>query len=252
MSFAAGIIAAGEGLRLSRSHPGTVKPLVPVAGRPLSHWIAGTLRTAGARELAVLTNSRGSAVAPSLSAAFPGLAFDFVTADTASSYESFRLVSRRLAAREDAFLISTVDALVPAADVARFWAECRAARADAGLALTAHVDDEKPLWADVDEAGLVSAVGDDARTRRRVTCGLYFMTRSAAERLPEPAAHPRLRDFWRSLVASGARVSGPTLSKTLDVDRPEDVAAAETYLTIGGPALGTPLMKEIHASRSDA
>ena len=231
MSFAAGMIAAGEGSRLSRSHPDAVKPLVPVAGRPLSHWVVGTLRAAGARGLTVLTNSRGSAVPPSLSAAFPGFAFDFVTADTASSYESFRLVSRLLAKTEEAFLISTVDALVPAGDVARFWAECRAARADAGLALTAHVDDEKPLWADVDEAGLVSAIGDDARTRRRVTCGLYYMTRAAAQRLPEASTHARLRDFWRTLVASGARVSGPTLSKTLDVDRPEDVVAAEAYLT---------------------
>jgi NDP-sugar pyrophosphorylase family protein len=231
MTFAAGVIAAGEGSRLSRSHPSVIKPLVPVAGRPLSHWIVGTLRAAGARGLTVLTNSRGGAVRPSLTAAFPGLALDFLTADTASSYESFRLVARRLAETEDAFLISTVDALVPAADVARFWSECRAARADAGLALTAHVDDEKPLWADVDAAGLVTAVGDDARARKLVTCGLYFMTRNAAARLPEPGSHARLRDFWRTLAASGARVTGTTLSKTLDVDRPEDVAAAEAYLT---------------------
>jgi NDP-sugar pyrophosphorylase family protein len=234
MTFAAGVIAAGEGSRLARSHPGTIKPLVPVAGRPLSHWIVGALRAAGARNLTVLTNSRGGALPPSLSAAFPEAAFDFMTADTASSFESFRLVARRLAEREEAFLISTVDAVARASDVARFWSECRAARADAGLALTAHVDDEKPLWADVDEAGLVSAVGEDARTRRRVTCGLYYMTRAAAERLPEPTAHPRLRDFWRTLVASGARVSGPTLSKTLDVDRPEDVAAAAAHLTTEG------------------
>lgn len=226
------MIAAGEGSRLSRSHPATVKPLVPVAGRPLSHWVVGTLRTAGARGLTVLTNSRGAAVPPSLAAAFPGFAFDFMAADTASSYESFRLVSRRLAEREDAFLISAVDALVPAGDIARFWVECRAARADAGLALTVHVDDEKPLWADADETGLVSAVGDDARTRRRVTCGLYFMTRGSAERLPEPAAYARLRDFWRALAASGARIAGPTLSKTIDVDRPEDVAAAEAHLAV--------------------
>jgi NDP-sugar pyrophosphorylase family protein len=231
MSFAAGVIAAGEGSRLAQSHPGAVKPLIPVAGKPLSHWVVGALRAAGARELTVLTNSRGAAVPPSLSSAFPDLSFDFATADTASSFESFRLVARRLAARHEAFLVSTVDAIAPAADVARFWAECRAARADAGLALTAHVNDEKPLWADVDEAGLVSAVGEDARTRRRVTCGLYYLTRAAAARIPEASAHARLRDYWRALVSAGARVSGPTLSKTLDVDRPEDVAAAEAHLT---------------------
>ena len=230
MSFAAGVIAAGEGSRLAQSHPDSVKPMIPVAGRPLSHWIVGSLRAAGAREFTILTNSRGTAVPPSLRAAFPDVAFNFETANTASSFESFRLVAQSLAARHEAFLISTVDAIAPAADVTRFWTECRAARADAGLALTAHVDDEKPLWADVDEAGLVSAVGDDARTRRRVTCGLYYLTRAAVERLPEASAHARLRDYWRQLVAAGARVSGPTLSKTLDVDRPEDVAAAEEHL----------------------
>lgn len=231
MSFCAGIIAAGEGSRLAASHPGTVKPLVPVAGRPLSHWIVDSLRGAGALDLTVLTNSRGTAVPPSLKAAFPGLRLDFLSADTASSFESFRLVSRRLAERADAFLVSTVDAIVPAEDVSRFWAACRASGAEAGLALTAHVDDEKPLWADLDAAGRVTAVGDDARERRLVTCGLYYMTKAAAAKLPEPAAHPRLRDFWRGLVTSGARVAGATLSKTLDVDRPEDVAAAEAHLT---------------------
>jgi NDP-sugar pyrophosphorylase family protein len=229
--FAAGIIAAGEGSRLAASHPGTIKPMVPVAGRPLSHWVVGALRAAGASRLTVLTNSRGGALPPSLAAAFPGLPFDFLQADTASSFESFRLVSRRLAETEDAFLVSTADAIAPAADVARFWSECRAAGADAGLALTGHVDDEKPLWADVDAAGRVTAVGDAVRTRLRVTCGLYYMTRAAAGRLPAASAHARLRDFWSALASSGARVSGTTLSKTLDVDRPTDVAAAEAYLT---------------------
>ncbi|MDE2491219.1 MAG: NTP transferase domain-containing protein [Elusimicrobia bacterium] len=231
MSFSAGIIAAGDGSRLAASHPGTVKPLVPVAGRPLIHWVVAGLAQAGAGSLTVLTNSRGTPVPGSLEAAFPSLVFDFLRADTVSSFESFRLVCRRLSERAPEFLVSTVDALIPPADVARFWDACRGARADAGLALTAHVDDEKPLWVDVDEAGLVTAVGDDARARRRVTCGLYYMTRAAAARLPDAAAHPRLRDFWRSLAASGARVAGTSLSKTLDVDRPEDVAAAEAYLT---------------------
>lgn len=230
MSFIAGVIAAGAGSRLAVSHPGTVKPLVRVAGRPLSHWVVARLQAAGAREVTILTNGRGAAVAPSLSAAFPDLAFDFVSADTASSYESFRLVARRLAERAERFLISTVDTLVAVDDVARFEAACGRARADAALALTAHVDDENPLWADVDAAGFVTGLGDDARTRGLATCGLYGLTRAASARLPEASAHARLRDFWRALVASGARVSGPILAKTLDVDRPRDVVAAEAFL----------------------
>lgn len=225
----AAIIAAGQGSRLAAA--GAIKPLVAVAGKPLIHWVVDGLRSAGCRELTVLTNSRGGAVPPSLTAAFPAMKFDFMTADTASSFESFRLVSLRLAETEEDFLISTVDALIKPEDVARFIKECLAARTDAGLALTRHVDDEKPLWADVDEQGRVTAIGDDAADRRAVTCGLYYVTRAAARRLPDAAAHPRLRDFWAGLVAGGARVAGVTLSKSLDVDRPEDLAAAEAFLS---------------------
>ncbi len=229
----AAIIAAGKGSRLAKRHADTVKPLIPISGKPLIHWVVDGLRASGCRKLSILTNSCGTSVPPSLVAAFPRMTFDFITADTASSFESFRLMSLRLAETSRSFLISTADALIRSDDVAHFAAECQAARADAGLALTRHVDDEKPLWVDVDEVGLVAAVGAEARTRRAVTCGLYYLTRAAAQRLPEAHAHGRLRDFWTTFVASGARVSGVVLSKTLDVDRPEDIDAAELFLTAG-------------------
>jgi NDP-sugar pyrophosphorylase family protein len=225
----AAIIAAGEGSRLSRLS--AIKPLVLIAAKPLISWVVAGLRSSGCEDLVVLTNSRGGEVAPRLTAAFPGVNFDFVTADTASSFESFRLVSLRLAETEEEFIVSTVDALIRPEDVARFIAECRAANAAAGLALTRHVDDEKPLWADVGPNGRVTALGEDATAKDAVTCGLYYMTRKAAATLPQAARHARLRDFWRELVASGAVVRGVILSKSLDVDRPEDLAAAESFLT---------------------
>lgn len=224
----AGIIAAGEGSRLASSGP--VKPLVPVAGKPLMHWIVDGLMAAEVAAITVLTNSRGSAVPPSLTSAFPDVKFDFVSADTASSFESFRLVSLRLAGTENDFLVSTTDALIRPSDVEKFIRGCRAARAEAGLALTTFVDDEKPLYADLDEVGLVRGLGENAKTKRFVTCGLYYMTRAAASRLPAADAHGRLRDYLSDLAAE-ARVAGILLSKSLDVDRPEDLAAAEAFLT---------------------
>lgn len=229
MNLAAGIIAAGEGSRLAGQGP--VKPLIPVAGRPLIHWVVDGLGYAGSEKITVLTNSRGGAVPTSLKAAFPKMNFDFVTADTASSFESFRLVARRLAETDDDFVISTTDALIRTEDVRTFVASCRASRCDAGLALTAFVDDEKPLWADVDEVGLVTGLGADAKTKRFVTCGLYYMTKLAAGRLPAAAEHTRLRDYLSSLTAT-LRVAGVILSKTLDVDRPSDLSMAERFLTV--------------------
>lgn len=230
----AAIIAAGEGSRMSKSHPGTVKPMICIAAKPLIYWVVSGLRSAGCKDIVVLTNSRGDAVAPYLSSAFPDIKFDFVTADTASSFESFRLVSKRLAetAMDGGFVVSTVDALIRPDDVARFISECRSSNADAGLALTLHVDDEKPLWADADANGRITALGADAKRKDAVTCGLYYMTRKAAERLPGANGHSRLRDYWQGLVASGEVIVGVTLSKSLDVDRPEDLHAAETFLTV--------------------
>lgn len=225
----AAIIAAGEGSRLAKAGP--VKPMILVAGKPLIHWVVAGLRSSGCESITVLTNSRGKAVASYLTSAFPGQAFDFVTEDTASSFESFRLVSLRLAETEKDFAISTTDALIRPEDVKKFTDECLAARAEAGLALTSFVDDEKPLWADLDEVGLVTRLGADAKTRRFVTCGLYYMTKTAAGLLPAASAHSRLRDFLSSLTAT-QRVAGVTLSKSLDVDRPEDLAAAEEFLTV--------------------
>lgn len=227
----AAIIAAGEGSRL-KSHSAMIKPLILIAAKPLIYWVVVGLRSAGCKDIVVLTNTRGGAVGPYLSAAFPDVNFEFMTADTASSFESFRLVCKRIATATDGgFVVSTVDALIRPDDIARFIAECRTANADAGLALTTFVDDEKPLWADVDGAGRVTALGEKATAKSAVTCGLYYMTRKAATAIPNAERHSRLRDYLQELVASGEVVMGVTLSKSLDVDRPEDLAAAETFLT---------------------
>ena len=228
MSLAAGIIAAGDGTRLAAARPGTPKPLVQVAGRPLAHWVLDGLVAAGADRVLVWTNTRGTELAGSLRSAFPMISIYHEARDTASSFETFRLVSARLAFDADDFLVSTTDALIRPDEVARFLAECRASRAEAGLALTKHVDDEKPLWTSFD-GKFVSSVGGESGNA--VTCGLYYMTKAAAAKMPEAGAHSRLRDFLSSLVSGGTRVAGVLLSKSLDVDRPEDLAAAESFLT---------------------
>ena len=105
----------------------------------------------------------------------------------------------------------------------------RRAGTPAALALTAFVDDEKPLWADLGPDGRVTALGADARTRRYATCGLYYLTAAVARAMPPAQAHGRLREYLQSLVAQSA-VAGVVLSKTLDVDRPEDVRQAESFV----------------------
>jgi len=225
----AGIIAAGDGTRLKSSHPETIKPLVPIRGRPLCHWVVGSLHEAGVDDFTVLLNSRGRRAQESLMAAFPRLRWTFLERDTASSWESFRLVAGSLAEANGDFLISTVDAVIPPAEVRRFADAARRAGAPSALALTRFVYDDNPLWADLGQGGRLTALGEGARTRAHVTCGLYYLTAETARSLPPAGAHDSLREYLRSLVAGG-HCAGVVLSKTLDVDRPEDVRQAENFV----------------------
>lgn len=224
----AAIIAAGDGSRLRESHPGLVKPLVKVAGRPLCHWVAGALGLAGIKDVTVLLNSSGGSVAESLTSAFPGLRWTFLQRDTASSWESFRLVSHALSAAGSDFLISTVDALMPPCELERFAKQAGASKAAAALALTSFVDDEKPLWADLHE-GRVTALGAEATEHKYVTAGVYYLTAGLAAAMPANEAYGSLRAYLASLVHT-QRVAGIPLSKTLDVDRPEDITEAEAFV----------------------
>lgn len=223
----AGIIAAGLGERLKGA--GVPKPLVPVAGRPLVHWTVSALAASGAGSITMLLNTRGREVRASLEAAFPRLEWRFLEWDSPTSWTSFRRVSQELAGVADRFVISTVDALMRPSDVATFTRRALESKADAALAVTPFIEDEKPLWADLDASSRIVAVGDDARARRWLTCGLYGLTASCA-RASAGREHGRLRDFWTELVRSGAQVDGVVFEKTIDVDRPEDLRSAEKFV----------------------
>ncbi|MBI3300032.1 MAG: NDP-sugar synthase [Elusimicrobia bacterium] len=228
---AAGIIAAGLGERLAGLHPGLPKPLVPVGGKPLVHWVVSGLLDAGIERLVILFNSKGDAARDALKKDFPDAPIEFLRADTPTSFASFRLVAATLARKHDAFLMSTVDALIPPAEVRRFAYEALVpfpgmTEPAAAVALTHFVEDEKPLWADTDADGRVTAFGDAAIKQAAVTCGLYAMTKESARHLRESPEAPRLRDWWTGLSKSHP-IRGVTLSDTVDVDRPEDLPAAE-------------------------
>ncbi len=225
----AGLIAAGEGARLRPAHPDTPKPLVPVAGVPLVHWVVKSLSRAGISDFTMLHNSRSRAVRPSLQAAFPKMTWRFLEENTASSWESFRLVSRELMHETD-FIISTIDALISPRDLTLFIESVKKTACDAALGLTSFIDDEKPLFADLGEDGRISRLGPSAVQKRYVTSGLYYLRGLQARRLPPVSGFTRLREYWTSEVDRGARISGIVLSKTLDVDRPEDIKTAERFV----------------------
>jgi NDP-sugar pyrophosphorylase family protein len=233
--FSAGIIAAGHGTRLEAANSRTIKPLFPIRGTPLIHWTTSSLISAGARDMVVLFNSRSRAARNYLQEQKWAVQWRFLEADTASSWESFRLVAQALSGKWERFLISTVDALIPAEEISRFAAavldNLPAHKPAVALALTRFVEDDKPLWADLDDAGRITALGPAAVQREFVTCGLYGLNRPLVETLNEKGPYRSLRDFLTDAVDHEFAVYGIPLSKTVDVDRPEDVATAEQFVS---------------------
>jgi NDP-sugar pyrophosphorylase family protein len=218
-----GVIAAGEGSRLRRDGFTAHKPLVEVRGIPLIERVLENFEAAGIAPPVVIVNEDEQECVARVRARFPMRPVDFIVKTTASSLESFRLVTA--ASERGRMLVSTVDAWCRPSDFAAFVDAAMRRPADATvLAVTPFVADEKPLWVDLDAGGRVSALG---RARGAfVTAGMYVVPEWVRRAAP-PGGLGRLRDFLGWLHRSGHAMYGEVIPTVVDVDRAEDVAIAE-------------------------
>ena len=222
---AGGVIAAGEGSRLRADGFAVGKPLVTVAGKPLIAHTLERFRAAGIGRLAMIVNEESPDTRRWVETHAGDV--DLVVRTTPSSYVSFRIVAERLAGQ--AAVIATVDGIMAAESFRAFVRRAAACPADAFvLGLTGHVDDEKPLWATLDRnSGRIVSLGEPHSGL--VTAGVYVVP---AQRPAEPAnGFARLRDYLGWLVTSGHPVHGIDIGRVFDIDRAQDVAAAERALS---------------------
>jgi len=218
-----GIIAAGEGSRLRASGWTMPKPLVPVAGRAMLDHVLGNFRGAAIRRLSILFNERDEACVHWLTDNASDLDLDLVVRTTPSSFASFRIIAGRLAGARS--VISTVDAWIPGRGFADFVAAASALPGNAvGLGVSERVDDEKPLWVELDgQDGRVRSLGGSKGSH--VTAGLYALP--ATMPFPEDTEFAHLRDYLRWVVDNGHPTYGIPVGEVIDLDRAADVAAAE-------------------------
>ena len=224
-----GIIAAGDGTRLRQAGFAGPKPLVPIAGVPLVAGVINNFLAAGITRLVIIVNDDARDCVDRVRERFPGADITFIVKTTRSSLESFLEVGRRLGGGRA--LISTVDAWCRPADFVRF-VDAAMRRGDEAnvLAVTPLVDDEKPLWVNIDADGRVKDVG--GQPGALVTAGMYVVTERV--RTATPPSLARLRDFLAWLVEQAEPVYAETIETVVDVDRAADVALAEALASLGG------------------
>lgn len=218
-----GIIAAGHGERLKAGSWQGPKPLLPIAGRPLIGHAVDNLARAGVSRIDVIFNEDSVDCAEWLRLNKGAVPIEIIVRSTPSSFESFRLIAERL--QGTAAIVTTVDGIMDQ-DALIPLARAVADSAADGLVLgvTDHVDDEKPLWIERDEAtGRAVRIG--GQSGNCVSAGVYGLPAGFA--LPVTAKHARLRDFLTAVAESGRPIMTVMLAGVIDVDRPSDVAAAE-------------------------
>jgi len=224
-----GIIAAGEGSRLRQAGWTVPKPLVRVAGVPLIASVIRNFQAAGIAPIQIIVNEEEQDCVDWVRRWFPTMDIEFIVKTTASSLESF---ARVIAGPGDGRIVmSTVDAWCAAEDFARFVEAALRRPAEAVvLAVTPLVDDEKPLWVDVDAGGRVTRIGGSSGSH--VTAGMYVVP-PHLRRSAVPPELGRLREYLAWLFQSGEAMYGEVVERVVDVDRAEDVALAESLASKG-------------------
>lgn len=226
----AGIIAAGLGERFRRAGISTPKPLITVGGKTLLERAVESAAGAGASEVALIVNAEYGEVERYVRGREWPVPLSMIVRTTPSSMESFFALEPLL--RSSPFLLLTVDAIVPPKRL-RDLAAAGAAAGPAGtLAVTRFVDDEKPLRAEIDSERRITRLGDSAAASPWVTSGVYFFFPVVYAHVAEARERDlgALRQFLGYLLEKGHRLYGFPFAKSIDVDRPEDLAVAERFL----------------------
>ncbi len=227
----AGIIAAGSGRRLAQKGFSMPKPLVILGGEPMIARIIRAAATLKTNSICCIVNDLNPAVSEYLRSRSWPVPLELMVRTTPSSMESLFCLAPLLS--QEPFVLFTVDAIFPFETLERFFEKARnISEAQGVLALTTFIDDENPLWVKVNARQEIVAMGAEAEGSSYATAGFYYldprifsMVATARERKLNS-----LRQFLGLLIEKGYMLYGIPVSKTVDVDCPEDIEKAEAYL----------------------
>ena len=227
------IIAAGEGSRLQQEGVRLPKPLVRLNGEPMIKRLIDIFLRCNAESLSVIVNEQMTEVREYLESLELPVPFRLVVKSTPSSMHSFYEVSRGFTAGR--FCLTTVDTIFREEDFRRYIEAFEAdTEADGYMAVTSFIDDEKPLYVDVDPADMrITAFRDEPFDGvRYISGGIYGLTAPALDILADCMERgvSRMRNYQRALVEGGLDLKAYPLGKIVDVDHAGDIATAEAFI----------------------
>ena len=227
------IIAAGEGSRLAQEGVAKPKPLVELQGEPMIGRLINIMLRCNAESISIIVNEHMTEVRDYLEHLELPVPLNLVVKTTPSSMHSFWHLSHVIPSGK--FCLTTVDTIFREDDFKGYIDAFEVDNEHDGMwAVTPFVDDEKPLWVDVDELMGITAFRDkpwDGATY--VSGGIYAMTDKAFDVLDDCITQgvSRMRNFQRALVDNGCHLQAYSIAKIVDVDHAEDIVTAEAFLS---------------------
>lgn len=232
-----GIIAAGEGSRLAQEGVERPKPLVLLNGVPMIERLIRLFIDCDAESVSIIVNQQMTEVQDFLRQLAPALPvpLNLVVKSTPSSMHSFYELSTLMRGK-GRFILTTVDTIFREPDFRRYVEAYTAAPADVDgmMAMTDFIDDEKPLYIDVDSDMNIIVFRDAPSDNDRfISGGIYGLSEPAIDVLEDCLRQgvSRMRNYQRALVAAGLCLKGFPLGKIIDVDHAADIATAESFIT---------------------
>lgn len=233
MKFA--IIAAGDGSRIAAEGLACPKPLVTVGGECLVDRLVRIFCDHGAEDVSVICNDKVDEVAQHLQKMRQrGLPVQFMVENTPSSMHSLYRLHGLIG--DGKFCLTTVDTVFSEKEftcyVDMFANLSEGGNCDALMGVTDFIDDEKPLYVDVDEHMNIKGFRDEGANCKYVSAGIYGLTPAVWPVLEECVLHgeQRMRNFQRALLRKGLRLKAFAFSKVIDVDHVADVALANRFI----------------------
>ena len=226
------IIAAGEGSRLAQEGVSKPKPLVELQGEPMIGRLINIMLRCNAESISIIVNEHMKEVREYLESLNLDIPLNLVVKTTPSSMHSLWRLSKVIP--KGKFCLTTVDTIFKEEDFKGYIDAFENDDAHDGMwAVTPFVDDEKPLWVDVDEEMNITAFRDKGWDGAKyVSGGVYAMTDKAFDVLDQCIKQEisRMRNFQRALIDADFRLQAYSIEKIVDVDHADDIATAEAFL----------------------
>ena len=230
MKFA--IIAAGEGSRLREEGYKVPKGLVEVAGMPMIDRIISICKEFEPESISCIVNEESPELAEHIRSIVNGTELNMVIKSTPGSMHSFYHLKEFLT--DERFCLFTVDSIFDSAEFREYIEySVEHTEYDGVLAVTSYIDDEKPLYVELNGSGEITGFYDQPGDNRNfVTGGIYFFRPKvfkALDRCIDEGLH-KLRNFQRMLIDMNFRIKAYKFKKIVDVDHKEDIRKAEAFL----------------------